>query len=211
VRIHGSKLISIFLVALIAVVFLHLHPEAGNTGNPHSTTAITATKTTSTSTATYSTACTAGPDQDWIVMTSFSTSAGQFKDILADFKDAGVVITSTVEYDDINWRMFNAPLNACHAKLLQNPLIIGSLPNDDLAPNDPADDQELSLRALHVNATFKPLKDSSIEKRDDSVELYVQTGIGGVSDFACPWHLQDLSDPWAKPLTPGTSQFPARS
>jgi hypothetical protein len=196
------------IFALIARVFLHLHPEAGDTGNPHSTTTITATKSTSTSTTSSSAACTAtaGPLQDWLVMTSFNTSSDQFRDILADFKDAGVVITRTVEYDDLNWRFFTAPLNQCHAKLLQNPLIIGSFPNTELLKENPASEQDLDLRDLHVNATFEPIKDSSISKRAPD-DYYVQTGIGGVTPSTCPFHLQDLSDPWAKPLTPGSSKF----
>jgi hypothetical protein len=194
--------------ALILSLILCIGVFVANTGNPQPTTTITTATSTSTSTTTSSAACTAsaGPLQDWIVMTSFDTSADQFSDILADFKNAGVAITTTVQYDDINWRFFTAPLNQCHVKLLKNPLIIGSLPNTELPLENPASEQDLDLRDLHVNATFEPIEASSISKRDTE-NYFVQTGIGGVSPFTCPLHLQDLSDPWAKPLTQGSSKF----
>ncbi|KAH8887187.1 subtilisin-like protein [Thozetella sp. PMI_491] len=208
-EVAGTTVATGIFVVVASLIASLLDSGGGEGPGQGPTATIPRPSTTSTSTTSSCRATSTADSYEWIVMTDFDTSSSQFKDIVADFKNKGAEIKRTVEYDSINYRFFAATLNSCHADLLKNPRIIGSLPDADLARDDPQIDATNLKREVHVS-DMSDLKRGAEEGRSNRTiaarvadDIYVQTNADGVSPLAAPFHLQFLTEAWAKPRTPG--------
>ncbi|KAL7624619.1 hypothetical protein AAE478_006187 [Parahypoxylon ruwenzoriense] len=213
----GSIVVATGIFAILGSLLETLLDPATSPENPITTPPggpVTSKPTISSSSTTTSSSCAptaSAKPVDWIVMTSFQISSNEFKDIVEQFKREGSEIKKTYVYEDINYRFFQASINECAKHLLEDSRIIGSLPDNDLPIFDPPD-SGLDLREAdgpHNKIDFRSLNTKethgfNISARADG-DLWVQTDIGGFTPYETPFHLQALSEPWAKPKLQGAN------